>query len=53
MENDGDKNFKIRKDESSDNLIFEIMVAFYLKKDLEEFLEEKKINDLIKKFRIF
>jgi molecular chaperone HtpG len=37
------------KDESSNNLICEIKVALYLKEDLEEFLEEKKTNDLIKK----
>jgi HSP90 family molecular chaperone len=52
LESEGDKNFKIRKDKSDDNLICEEKVTIYLKEDLEEFLEEKKINDLIKKFRI-
>jgi HSP90 family molecular chaperone len=46
---DGNKNFKIRKNESGDNLIRETKVTLYLKKDLGEFLEEKKISDLIKK----
>jgi HSP90 family molecular chaperone len=52
-ESEGDKNFKIRKDESGDSLIRETKVALYLKEDHGEFLEEKKINDLIKKIRIF
>jgi HSP90 family molecular chaperone len=53
LESDRSKNFKISKDESGDNIIREINVTLYLKGDFVEFLEEKKINDLIKKLRIF
>jgi HSP90 family molecular chaperone len=35
-------------DESGYNLIIETNVALYLKEDPGKFLEEKKINDLIK-----
>jgi HSP90 family molecular chaperone len=40
------------KDESGNNLISETKVTLYLKEDLGEFLEEKKINDLIEKIII-
>jgi HSP90 family molecular chaperone len=53
LESERKKNFKIIKDESDDNLICEIKVSLYLKEDLKEFLEEKKIDVMIKKFRIF
>jgi HSP90 family molecular chaperone len=52
LERDGGKNFTIRKDEPSNNLIREVKVTLYLKEDFEEFLEEKKIKDLIKNIQI-
>jgi HSP90 family molecular chaperone len=39
------------KDESGDDLINGTKVTLYLKEYLGEFLEEKKINDTIKKIR--
>jgi molecular chaperone HtpG len=52
-ENESDKNSEIRKDESIDNFIRGTTVTLYLKEDLGEFLEEKKIKDLIKKHSEF
>jgi HSP90 family molecular chaperone len=40
------------KDEPGDNLIRKIKVTLYPKEDVGKFLEEKKINNLIKKLRI-
>jgi molecular chaperone HtpG len=46
--NEEDKRFTIRKDRSGGDLIREIKVTIYLKENLVEFFEEKKIKDLIK-----
>jgi molecular chaperone HtpG len=53
LESDANKNFTIKKDESVDNIVREIMVALYLKEGFYEFFEEKKIKDLIKKHSEF
>jgi HSP90 family molecular chaperone len=47
------KTLKLGKDESYDNFISETKVTLYLEEDLGEFLEEKKINNLIKKYSEF
>jgi molecular chaperone HtpG len=52
-ESEAGKNFKVWKDTSGEDLIRGTRVTLYLKEDLAEFLEEKKIKDLIKKHSEF
>jgi molecular chaperone HtpG len=47
------KNFTIRNDKSDADIIRETKVALYLKENLDEFLEEKKMKYLIKKHSEF
>jgi hypothetical protein len=54
LESDIDKNFKIMKDESDDNLIRETKVVLYLKKKiLVNFSKKRRSMTWSKKFRIF
>jgi molecular chaperone HtpG len=52
-ESEAGKNFKVWKDTSGEDLIRGTRVTLYLKEDLAEFLEEKKLKDLIKKHSEF
>jgi molecular chaperone HtpG len=52
-ESEAGKNFKVWKDTSGEDLIRGTKVTLYLKEDLSEFLEEKKLKDLIKKHSEF
>ena len=52
-ESEAGKNFTIRKDTEGEDLVRGTRIDLYLKEDMNEFLEEKKIKDLIKKHSEF
>ena len=52
-ESEAGKNFSIRRDLTGEDLIRGTKIDLYLKEDMVEFLEEKKIKDLIKKHSEF
>lgn len=48
-----EKNFKVWKDEAGDTLFRGTKITLYLKEDQLDFLEEKKIKELVKKHSEF
>lgn len=52
-ESEAGKNYTIRKDVSGEDLIRGTRIDLYLKEDQSEFLEEKRIKDLVKKHSEF
>ena len=52
-ESEAGQNFTIRRDLEGEDLIRGTKITLYLKEDMTEFLEEKKIKDLIKKHSEF
>jgi len=52
-ESEAGKNFSIKRDLDGEDLIRGTKVTLYLKEDMGEFLEEKRLKDLIKKHSEF
>jgi len=52
-ESEAGKNFTIRRDLTGEDLIRGTRIDLYLKEDMSEFLEEKKLKELIKKHSEF
>jgi len=52
-ESEAGKNFTIRKDTEGEDLIRGTRIDLYLKEDMGEFLEEKRLKELIKKHSEF